>query len=69
MAIENSQYARMPAQKVSAEIGGALDPRSGVVEKRTLPDVIEVAGNALTTMDVTMPNVPDLWSVAVGFPF
>lgn len=68
MATENSQYARMPAQKVSVEIGGAVDPRSGVVEKRILLDARGVTGNALTTTDVMIPNVPSYSLVAATFP-
>jgi hypothetical protein len=55
----------MPAQKVSVEIGGALDPRSGVVEKLILLDAMGVGGKALTTTDVMMPNVPTLCSVTI----
>ena len=58
IAIECSQYALMPAQKVSVEMAGTVESRGGVVEKRMLPDVSGVAGKAFTTTDVMMPKVP-----------
>jgi hypothetical protein len=39
-------------------MAGAVELRGGVVEKRMLPDVNGVAGKALTTTEVMMPNVP-----------
>jgi hypothetical protein len=39
-------------------MAGEVEPRDGVVENRMLPDTEGVAGKALTTTEVMMPNVP-----------
>lgn len=60
MEIMCSQYASMPAQKVSVEMGGVVEPRSGVVENRILPETNGVDGKARTMTEVMMPKVPDV---------
>jgi hypothetical protein len=57
IAIQPSQYVRMPAHNVSVKMMGADEPME---EKRILPEVKGVAGKSFTIGEVTMPNVPGI---------